>query len=308
MKIKREIKIGFYFAVTILALVWGVNFLKGRDIFGKNNSFYAIYDNVEGLQTSSQVFVKGMKVGVVRAIKLNQDTEKFIVELQVKSNYNIPQNSVARMYSADIMGNKAIRIVLGDAEALLKDKEQIATAFDVDMISAFTDDLPVIKDRINKVLLDADSVLWNVNKLLNEKNLNNLSIAIERFAGVMGNLENLSGSLNKSRSNITNTLANLETITSDFSKNGEKISRLLSNVADLSDSLKRTEIASTVNELKSALNKLNEGDGTMSRLMNDDVLYKNLVKSLDDLDLLINDFKNNPKRYINISVFGGKSK
>ena len=308
MKIKREIKIGFYFAVTILALVWGVNFLKGRDIFGKNNSFYAIYDNVEGLQTSSQVFVKGMKVGVVRAIKLNQDTEKFIVELQVKSNYNIPQNSVARMYSADIMGNKAIRIVLGDAESLLKDKEQIATAFDVDMISAFTDDLPVIKDRINKVLLDADSVLWNVNKLLNEKNLNNLSIAIERFAGVMGNLENLSGSLNKSRSNITNTLANLETITSDFSKNGEKISRLLSNVADLSDSLKRTEIASTVNELKSALNKLNEGDGTMSRLMNDDALYKNLVKSLDDLDLLINDFKNNPKRYINISVFGGKSK
>ncbi|MDR2564175.1 MAG: MlaD family protein [Prevotellaceae bacterium] len=308
MKLKREIKIGFYFVLMMLALVWGVNFLKGRDIFGKTNSFYAIYENVEGLQSSSQVFVKGMKVGVVRAIKLNQKTEKFVVELQVKSDYHIPKNSVARIYSADIMGNKAIRIVLGDDESMLKNKDQINTAVDVDMISAFTDELPVIKDRINRVLLEADSALENVNRLLDEKNRRNISEGIAHFSSMMGNLESLSGSLNKSRKNITNTLSNLETITSDFSKNGNNISRILANVSDLSDSLKTMQIAGTVNELKTTLNKLNEGTGTLSKLMNDDALYKSLVKSLDDMDLLINDFRNNPKRYVNISVFGGKNK
>ena len=308
MKIKKEIKIGFYFALMMLALVWGVNFLKGRDIFGKVNTFYAVYDNVEGLRSTSQVYVKGMKVGTVKTIKLNQKTEKFSVELQIKSNYQIPKNSIARIYSDDIMGNKAIRIVLGDTSEMLKDKDLINSAVDVDMFATLADDLPTIKDRLSSAILKADDVLANVNKLLDEKNLRNLSDGIASFTNVMANLEQLTGTLNKSRGSITNILNNLDSLSASLNGNSDRINNTLENIYILSDSLKNLPLAETVNEIKTTLAKFNSNDGTVGKLMNNDSLYNNLSKTVESMDLLLNDLRNNPKRYLNISVFGRKNK
>jgi phospholipid/cholesterol/gamma-HCH transport system substrate-binding protein len=217
-------------------------------------------------------------------------------------------NSVARIYSDDIMGNKAIRIVLGDSHEMLKDKDMINSAVDVDMFATLADDLPTIKDRLSSAILKADTVLTNVNKLLDERNLRNLSDGIASFTGVMANLEQLTGTLNKSRGSITNILNNLDSLSANLNGNSDRINNTLENLYILSDSLKNLPLAETINEIKTTLAKLNSNDGTVGKLMNNDSLYNNLSKTVESLDLLLNDLRKNPKRYLNISVFGRKNK
>lgn len=306
MKIKRELKIGIYFVVTLVALYWGFNFLKGRDIFGKVNNLYAVYEDVEGLQTTSQVFMKGLKIGTVKAIRLDDDNASFIVELQIKSKFNIPDNSVAHLYSSDIMGNKAIRIFVGDSPVYFADKSFIATEVDSDLTSILKDELMPLKEKVETLLNELNITFKSINTVLDERTTLNLSNGIESLSNTLANLDQISGTLAKNRGSLTASLSNVESITSNLKNNNEKISNIIENFSALSDSLKKVELASTVNELRTVLAQVNSGSGTVGKLMQNDSLYNNLSNSLQNLDLLLEDFRTYPKRYINVSVFGKK--
>jgi phospholipid/cholesterol/gamma-HCH transport system substrate-binding protein len=285
-----------------------MNFLKGKDIFNKVNKFYAVYDDIEGLQTTAQVYIKGMKVGTVSRIKLDQKNEKFKVELQIKSNYSIPENSVAYLYSSDIMGNKAVKIKIGDSPASLHDNALIQSDREDDMFSLFMDDLPSIKDNLNKTIKDVDSTFKNINRLFSDENINNLSNGISHFEHTMQNISQLSTSLNKSRSSLVSSLENIDSITSNLKNNGKKINHIIDNFAELSDSLKTIKLVQLVDDLKTVVDKVNSGTGSAGKLIYDESMYDNLANSLNSLNTLLSDIKENPKRYINISVFGRKSK
>ncbi|MDR1895829.1 MAG: MlaD family protein [Prevotellaceae bacterium] len=311
MKISKEIKIGIYFSIMLVALVWGINFLKGMDIFGKVNKLYAIYENVEGLQTTSNVSIKGMKVGSVSKIKLDQNNKKFIVELQINSGYNIPSNSVAYIYSSDIMGSKAIKIKIGSSEKMLNDGDKISSAMENDMFSLLMDDLPSIKDSLKRTLKEVDITFKGINKLLSDENIENLSKSIASLEHTMRNLSSLSSALNSSKSSLISSFENIDSITSNLKDNGANINNIIGNFSALSDSLKTFQLAQitqTVEELKTVLNKINSGTGSAGKLIYNDSVYNNLSNSLNNLDALLYDIKEHPKRYINISIFGGKSK
>jgi phospholipid/cholesterol/gamma-HCH transport system substrate-binding protein len=308
MKLSKEIKIGIYFAVTMAALVWGINFLKGKDIFNKVNKFYAVYDEIEGLQTTAQVYIKGLKVGTVSRIRLDQKNEKFKVELQIKSNYSIPENSVAYLYSSDIMGNKAIKIEIGDSPVSLNDNAVIPSGKEDDMFSLLMEDLPSIKDNLNRTIKDVDSTFKNINRLFSDENVDNLSKGIAYLEHTMRNISQLSEALNRSRLNFVASLENIDSITSNLKNNSGKINRVIDNFAELSDSLKTIKIAQVADGLKTVVDKINSGTGSAGKLIYDESVYNDLAKSLDNLNALLSDIKENPKRYINISVFGKKSK
>jgi phospholipid/cholesterol/gamma-HCH transport system substrate-binding protein len=308
MKLSKEIKIGAYFAVTLAALIWGINFLKGKDIFNKVNKFYAVYDEIEGLQTTAQVYIKGLKVGTVSRIRLDQENEKFKVELQIKSNYSIPENSVAYLYSSDIMGNKAIKIKIGDSPVSLHDNAVIHSGKEDDMFSLLMEDLPSIKDNLNRTIKDVDSTFKNINRLFSDENVDNLSKGIAYLEHTMRNVSQLSETLNRSRHSFVSSLENIDSITSNLKNNSGKINRIIDNFGELSDSLKTVKITQVVNELNAVVDKINSGTGSAGKLIYDESIYDNLTKSLDSLNALLSDIKENPKRYINISVFGKKSK
>lgn len=308
MKISKELKIGIYFTLMIVALVWGVNFLKGMDIFGKVNKFYAVYENVEGLQTTNPVYIKGMKVGTVTKIKLEQKQKKFVVELQIKSDYKIPEKSIAYLYSADIMGTRAIKIKMIDSPEFLKSGDQISAAIEEDMLSLLSEDLPSIKDGLKGALNEIDTTFKNINSLLSEKTINSLSNAISSLEGTMRNIESLSVTLNKGKGNITASLENLDSITTNFKGNSQNINNILDNFSALSDTLKSIQITQTIDKVNTLLNKINSGTGTAGKLIYNDALYDELSTSLSNLEALLADIKENPKRYINISVFGGRKK
>jgi len=307
MRITKELKIGIYFSIVLIALVWGINFLKGKDIFGKVNNFYAVYDDIEGLQTTSHVSIKGMKVGTVSKIWLDQDNKKFKVELQVKSNYNIPKNSVAYLYSSDIMGNKAIKIKVGDDTTMLTANSAITSGKEEDVFSLLMDDLPSIKDNLNTAIKDVDSTFKSINRLLSTENTDNLSKGISHLEHTMSNLSQLTSGLNKSKASLISSMENIDSITSNLRNNSANINHIINNFSELSDSLKTIKIVQVVDDLKSIIDNIKSGNGTAGKLIYDETVYDNLTNSLNSLNALLSDIKENPKRYINISVFGKKS-
>src|SRR3569832_399836 len=127
MKISREAKIGLIVTVGIALLFWGLNFLKGRDLFNRDKEIYAVYATVEGLSASNPVMVNGLKIGLIRSLTLQNDSGKILVTMHVTNKLRIPKNSIAQIFSTDILGSKGIRIILGDSKEDLQDKEMLAS-------------------------------------------------------------------------------------------------------------------------------------------------------------------------------------
>ena len=309
MKITRELKIGIYFAVVVASLVWGVSFLKGLDLFNKTDKYYAIYENVEGLQSSSSVYIKGLKVGTVSRIEFRlEEGEKFVVELKIRSNYQIPANSTAFIYSSDIMGSKAIKIKLGDSHEYLKSGDQVASGHEGDMFSMFMDDLPSIKDSLKITLQELDVAFKNINRLFSDENINNITSGLSALEKTLQNVAQISSALNGSKSSITASLKNIEAISENIKQNANNINNILQNLSDVSDSLKSINMTQIAAQLESIVAKVDSGVGTAGKIVNSDVLYESMSKAVGSLDSLLTDIKKHPKRYVNISVFGKKQK
>ncbi|MDR1054746.1 MAG: MlaD family protein [Prevotellaceae bacterium] len=303
-KISKELKIGIYFIVTIIALYWGINFLKGKDIFGKVNTFYAIYDNVEGLQATSNIFVKGLKVGTVESITFLEETQKFTVKMRIQSKYNIPKNSVAHLYSADIMGNKAIKIEVSNDSIYLPDKSKIVSAIDSDLTTTIVKEIMPLKNKAEHLVDELNKTFISINNVLDTNAVANLNKSIAYLSSTLQNFEKLSKSLANDNDKISGILANVESITSNLKDNNAKINNIFHNFSTLSDSLANIKLANTINDLQNIIAQINSGNGTLGKLVRNDSLYVNLVNSLNSVDLLLKDLRKNPKRYVNLSIFG----
>lgn len=308
MSIRKEVKIGIYFVLSLIALYWGVNFLKGRDVFGKVNTLYTEYEDVEGLQSTSQVFMKGLKIGTVKSIKFNENESRFIVELQIKSNYNIPNNSVAHLYSADIMSNKAIRIAVGDSPDFFKDKDKIGSAVDSDITTMLKDELLPLKEKVEKLVDELNTTFKSVNNVLDERTTKNISNGVAHLSGTLANIEKITEGLNNGKGSILNSLKNVESVTANLKDNNAKINKILDNTTAFTDSLRTLNLNRTLNEVHDLISQINSDKGTIGKLLHNDELYTNLNSSLTNLDLLLEDFRLNPRRYVNVSVFGRKQK
>lgn len=295
-----------YFIVTLGALLWGINYLSGLDIFNKVNKFYATYENVEGLQKTSPVFIKGMKVGTVSKIILERN-EKFVVEIKIKSNYQIPDNSTAYIYSSDIMGSKAIKIKTGDSQSLLADGDKITSGREVDMFTLLMDDLPSIKDSLKLTIGEVELTFKKINNLLSDENINRISEGLASLEKTLGNFARFSQTLDRSKSTIVSALDNINLVTANLKDNGDDITGIIKNLAELSDTLKNIRISQTVDKLNALADKVISGTGTAGKLIYNDSLYNTLSGSLNSLDSLLTDIRKRPKRYVNISVFGRKS-
>jgi phospholipid/cholesterol/gamma-HCH transport system substrate-binding protein len=206
------------------------------------------------------------------------------------------------------MGNKAIKIKIGDSQEMLAENSIIKSGKEEDAFSLLMDDLPSIKNNLNTAIKDVDSTFRSINKLFSDENIDNLSKGFSHLERTMQNISQLSAALNQSKQHIVASLENIDSITSNLRNNSANINHIINNFAELSDSLKTIRFAEVVGELKTVIDKINSGTGNAGKLIYDESIYNNLTNSLNSLDALLSDIKENPKRYINISVFGKKSK
>ena len=316
MTIKTETKIGIVGVLTIAILIWGVNFLKGKNLFEKQNTYYTKYDNINGLLPTSYVFINGMKVGKVTDIQyMNAQMTTFLVSFDIPASIKLPRNSVAEVYSSDILGSKAMRIIIGDDyKSYLSENDTLTSKTDASMFAEIGKMLEPYSKRVDNIVSNLDSVVESVNTILNDKSQKEIQSMIANANSITSHLASLSKNLNditiKEKEKIHTIVSNIENLSKTLDDNDEKLSLIIDNFANISDTLANSNISSTMKDinsslesLSSALNTINTGKGNLGLLINDDNLYKNLEHSTQALDSLINDIKANPKRYLNISIF-----
>ncbi len=318
MKLTKEIKIGGVVIFAILAFIWGVNFLKSRDIFLQEKTCFAFYKKVDGLVNSNPVYLSGIKVGYVKNVEfVSVNSSEVKVTLVFNNKINIPKNSIAKIYSADLMGSRAIQIIMGDSKEMLAENDILKTEIEADLKEEINRQVVPLKLKAEELMSSFDSVLIAIKLVFNENTRKNLTYSFENIKISLDNIKNMTYNVDTLVSNQRNRLSqiiiNFESISHNIRNNNDKISNIITNFSALSDTLVKSNINQTINNTNKALadvasimNKINKGEGSLGMLINNDSLYNNLQSSAKNLDLLLIDLKKNPERYVNISIFGKK--
>jgi phospholipid/cholesterol/gamma-HCH transport system substrate-binding protein len=318
VKINNETKIGIIGVITVILFVLGFNFLKGKTIFSNNLILYSKFQDIQGLATSNPVVIKGLEVGKINAITIDKNMNEIKVEISINKDINIPSNSIA-IVSPNPLSITKLEIKFGDAQTYLKSYDTISASpsedFIGNMINSKVD--PLLSSAM-KSINSIDSILINANKLLNEDNKRNLSATIENLNKITSSFvvssASLQNILDKDKGSLTKTLNNVNSFTENLAANNEKINGVINNLDKTSNHLSAldlqktlTSLDSTINSLKTTLNKTNSKDGTIGLLLNDPTLYKNLTSTSNKINILLDDLRVHPKRYVSLSLFGKKS-
>lgn len=315
MKLKTETRVGIIAIVTIAILVWGLNFLKGKDLFGRQHTYYAVYDDIGGLLPTSYVFINGMKVGQVSKIKYaDPQMKQFIVRFEIPSNLQLPSNSVAEVFNSDILGSKAMRVKMGDAATYLTPGDTLLSHTEGSMLSEVGKILEPYTDKLENIINNADTVVNNLKKITDNETQHNFSSAMSNINSISQRLANLSANLDNivdgEKTKIKDIITNVDSLSATLSNNSDKLQTIITNISDISDDVAKAKLGetlkrlnTTIDELSNTMSKISSKKGNIGKLINDDNLYDNLQKSIEDLDALIKDIKENPKKYIKVSVF-----
>lgn len=305
---KTEFKVGLFGLLVLVILFFGIKFLKGSDIFQKENVYYATYNDVSGMLVSSNVFINGLRVGYVKEITTtNERADNFVVAFTVRSDIKIPEDSKILLFSSDLLGSKALKLQLGNSSKIISDGDTIKSDKELGML----DNLGA---SISPMMNNLDSILSSLNNILNIQNQNslrntiaNIETTTERLGNITTNLDNL---MSSEKTKLAKIIENTESITSNLKDNNQKLTNIIQNVDNIVDSAAKANIGSTLIETGKSIERLNsvlgvieKGKGNVGLLINDEELYKSLDNSAKNLNKLIEDIKENPKKYINVSVF-----
>jgi phospholipid/cholesterol/gamma-HCH transport system substrate-binding protein len=305
LKITREIKTAVLVITSILLFIWGYNFLKGKDLFNNYKTFYVEYANVEGLAPSALVTINGLVVGKVKTISISEKGI-LLVELQINTDFPISKTSTATIYDASLIGGKQVAIHPNYNDKIIAESGDYLTGtIEASLMASLGDKAAPVMEKVEKLMISADKLITSFNTVLDakgqadlKKSLAELSATMEQFHKVAANAN---GILDENRGQLKGVVSNFNKVSDNFVK--------------ISDSLNKADLGQTVRNLNATLSKvdglmkgLESGKGTMGKLLKDEALYANLEKTSRELELLLEDVRLNPTRYVNVSVFGKKNK
>ena len=297
MKLKSAFKVGVFTVIVILVSWWGIKWLGGQNIFLTNNSYYVYFDDVTGLQESSRVKMRGVEVGNVRSITLMEDKVK--VEIAIDADYEdmIPDNSIAEIASAGLMGGMEIYIIQGDSETSMPDGGTFEGRVRPDMLGSLADKGGELLDGLNVTVEKLNTLL--------EANSENIGKLVANLESVTASIDEM---LAASSDEIEGALGDLHSFTTMLSESSADIQAMITNLESFSGDLADADIVeklnTTVESLNGVLSTIENAEGSVGKLLNDTELYDSLTTASDNLGLLLEDVKARPMRYVNISVFG----
>lgn len=314
MKYTREVKIGVFTIIVVIAFIIGINFIKGISIFDTQRYYYSIFNTASGLSKADPVIIRGLKVGSVASVDFyDSKLDKILVKFSVSKKFKFPNDSKIKL-NTSLLGSRNLEVIPGTNAQIVNNGDTILSVPN----TSFMEELSPLKSSTENVVHSLDSFLISMQNVLNVETQKNIISSFESLQKTLQNLQNASTTLNSTLSSekerLSMIMKNLETISQTFSDNSSNISKIIKNASDITDSIAKSNISSTftklnssVTHLESVVSKIEKGDGTLGMLVNDNQLYTNLEKATLELQLLLNDIKANPNRYINISVFGKKN-
>jgi len=307
LNLSRELKTAFFIIGCILVFIFGFSYLKGSSLLSKEKVVHALYDDVEGLVVGANVTISGMNVGKVRTIDFDENYDKIKVTFTLRDDLVFSNQSVAQLYEAGLIGGKAIAILpqYDSTVESVADHDVLPSEIKPGLTELVNRQIAPLQDKIEGLLTSADSLFAGVSNVMNYETQNNIKATLEGLAASVNNINALSSSVNSileaNEKGFASTLNNLDNATQ--------------NLTQLTDSLNQMPLVSTVKnfeatsaQLKKIIEGLESGEGSAGQLLNDKVLYDNLVTSSESLDALLTDLKEHPKRYVHFSIFGRKEK
>lgn len=307
MRISREVKTAVLVIVSLILIVFLFNYLKGQNLLDSSRKVYVIYDNVEGLASSSPVTINGHAIGKVQEIGFADDgSGKIKVLMLIEDDFQFSKNSKAELYDTGLIGGKGISIIPAfDGAENVVSNDVLQGSVKPGLMDVVGSSLNPLQDKIGAVMVTADSLLANLNDVFDEPTKNNLKSGISQLEATITSFKNTSASINQLISNnkekLDKTLANVEEVSS--------------NLSSISDSIANANLTKTINDLQATvsnfdklLSSIDNGEGSIGKLLKDEGLYNNLEGATKQLEQLLQDMKLNPKRYVHFSLFGKKAK
>ena len=298
MKISNETKVG---ALTVLALALlfiGFNYLKGRDVFSNSKKIYAVFTDLGSLEKSNEVKINGLPVGTVYdKEEKDKDVSAIVVTIQLTRDINIPKNSVAYI-SSSLVGSSFIVIERGNSKEMLQDEDTITTRLETGILGDVKAQLDPTISSVRNILDSLKKTLGGINQLLDNENQNNLKQTIANLNTASSSLSTL---LNSETGALARTLNNAEDFTTTLKENNQTITATLQNTKKITEQLASIPLKNTVDSLdqlisslKTSLQTLNSGGGTLGALMNDRKLYDQLQQTVLSAEILMDDLRAHP--------------
>ena len=315
---KAELKIGVIGIFSIFLLIWGISFLKGNNIFENSNEYYSIYKNIDGLESSAPVRINGLTVGNVTDIYFHPNSSgDIIVKFTLNNDIKFPRNSIAKIYNSDIMGTKAVKLIYGNSNIFASAGDTLYSEIEDGLKDEVNKQVLPLKNKAEELISSIDSVMTVITTVLDKDARESLSSSLRSLNRTFSTMElamvRLDSVIYKNDIRISNIIQNVESITTNLHNNNDFIATTLKNFEAISDSIAKSNIKSTINNLDKSLadfdkilQKIEKGEGTIGLLLNDKEMYNNLTSASNQLDLLIEDMKKYPKRYLTFSLIGGK--
>lgn len=318
MKLNNETKIGMLAVAGVVVLVLGFYFLRGKNLFKKEQFIYAVYEDIQGLSQSNPVVINGLQVGTVAKLNGGKDVKRIVVSVNLTQDINVPNNSLA-VINPNLLGSTSLEIKLGNSNVYLKPGDTLLTTLSG---GAFDEALKMINPvlyEVRNATKSLDSVLHIIGSVFDPATKSNIRGILEHlnsttasFAYTAVSLQSL---MNPQNGALAKSLDNVNSFTNNLSANNDMLNGIMANANKASANfasidLKKTltTLDSTVNQFKAGVEKINSKDGSLGLLLNDTKMYDNLTSTSNKINILLDDIRVHPKRYISISVFGKKDK
>lgn len=299
MKLSREIKTAILVISGIVLFIFLFNYLKGNNFLDSSRTFYVVYDNVEGMASSTPVTINGLTVGKVQDINFSKDRSgRITVKLFIDSDFEFSKNSIAELYEAGLLGGKAIAIIPAfDNAENAKKGDYLEGTVKSGLTELVNQRLTPLQEKIETMMVSADSLLVNINSVFDVQTKANLKKSIAELAITIESFKNTSVAINSlitdNQETLNNTLSNIDTITSNLSKITDSVANL--NLVETINSIQLT-----ISNFDKILASIEKGEGSIGKLLNDDELYNNLKGASKEIEELLRDIKLHPKRYFRI--------
>jgi phospholipid/cholesterol/gamma-HCH transport system substrate-binding protein len=312
MKVSNETKIGALTAIAITLLILGFNFLKGKNLIERKATMYIAFNKVNGLNMADMIKINGLKVGGVEDMQeTDPNLTGIVVAFHLTRTINIPEDSYAQVVASPL-GTAYIELIMGKSKNFLKDGDTLKSMETKGIVQDLQDQLKPTIDNLNNTLVALEETVKRVGNVFDEEAKQNIGKTLKELAVATDQINNM---LAPGKGSIAKSVENVSDISSNIKKNNDSITMIIGNFTKLSRDLSSAEIGATVKSLETAaanltliLNGINEGKGSLGKLTKDDALYKNLNSTSNSLNILLQDLRLHPKRYLQVSVFGKKDK
>jgi phospholipid/cholesterol/gamma-HCH transport system substrate-binding protein len=307
LKVSKEIKTGVIAIFIIVLSIWGYSFMKNKSLTSKTRLFYSEYNTVEGLAKNSPVTINGFKVGKISNITFHKSKrETLVVEMDIDNDVNFSRNSVAQIYSPDFISGKSLRIkMVYDNAEIAKSGDTLKGEISSGIIGMINEQIGPLQTMVEEFIVHSDTVMKNINYILNPQNQKNIQSSLDNLNKTLITFKNLSY---KADHLLADNNTRIDSIMSNANISMQKISQLSSSLekADLSATI--AKLQETLDGFNRLLDSVENGEGTIGLLMKDESLYNNLDGASKELEALLRDMKEHPKRFVHFSLFGKKEK